>query len=236
MAENVSDFGLDFHVTAFPLRVGSGRSLAPARVTRRHAVWMIRTAKARCRGKDLLLGDRALGPAAAEETRRSSWRAWPSCRDRGNGTSASLSSPQSRRTIERAACRAGLHRDLEDDESGQTPSQVSNLALVPISRLDRVSVRALADAVSLRQPVVALHVSPTEEESKRFREYWHAWGDHVPRQLVQSPNRTVIPPVVAYVESLHVQRPELTVTVIVPARDRSSSPAFGSTSREASRR
>jgi hypothetical protein len=33
-----------------------------------------------------------------------------------------------------------------------------------------VSVRALAYAVSLRRPVLALHVSPTEEESKRFRE------------------------------------------------------------------
>ena len=98
----------------------------------------------------------------------------------------------------------------------QTPSQVSNLALVPIPRLDRVSVRALADAVSLRQPVVALHVSPTEEESKRFCEYWHAWGNHVPLELVQSPYRAVIPPVVAYVGSLHAQRPELTVTVIVP--------------------
>jgi amino acid transporter len=103
-----------------------------------------------------------------------------------------------------------------DGESEQTPSQVSNLAIVPIPRLDRVSIRALAYAVSLRQPVLALHVSPTEEESKRFREYWHAWGNHVPLELVQSPYRAVIPPVVAYVESLHAQRPELTVTVIVP--------------------
>jgi hypothetical protein len=104
----------------------------------------------------------------------------------------------------------------QDEESEQTPSQVSNLSIVPIPRLDRVSVRALAHAVSLRQPVLALHMSPTEEESKRFREYWQAWGGHVPLELIHSPYRAVIPPVVAYVESLQVQRPELTVTVIVP--------------------
>ena len=104
----------------------------------------------------------------------------------------------------------------QDGESEQTPSQVSNLVLVPIPRLDRVSIRALAYAVSLRQPVLALHVSPTEDESKRFREYWQAWGNHVPLEVVQSPYRAVIPPVVAYVESLRAQRPELTVTVIVP--------------------
>ena len=77
-------------------------------------------------------------------------------------------------------------------------------------------MRALAYAVSLRQPVLALHVSPTEEESKRFCEHWHTWGNQLPLELVQSPYRAVIPPVVAYVESLHAQRPELTVTVIVP--------------------
>ncbi len=101
-------------------------------------------------------------------------------------------------------------------ESEETPSQVSNLVIVPVPHIDRVSVRALAYAVSLRQPVLALHVSPTEEESKRFREYWDAWGNHVPLELVQSPYRAVIPPVVAYIESLHEQQPELTLTVIVP--------------------
>jgi len=79
-----------------------------------------------------------------------------------------------------------------------------------------VSVRALAYAVSLRQPALALDVSPTEGDAKRFREYWHAWGNHVPLELVQSPYRAVIPPVVAYVESLRAQRPELTITVIIP--------------------
>jgi hypothetical protein len=79
-----------------------------------------------------------------------------------------------------------------------------------------VTVRALAYAVSLGQPVLALHVSPTEEEAKRFREYWADWGNHVPLEVVKSPYRAVIPPTVAYIEALHAQRPELTLTVIVP--------------------
>ena len=71
-------------------------------------------------------------------------------------------------------------------------------------------------AASLHQPVLALHLSPTEEESKRFRDYWATWGNHVPLELIQSPYRAVIPPIVAYIESLHAQRPDLTLTVIVP--------------------
>lgn len=102
------------------------------------------------------------------------------------------------------------------EESEETPSEFSNLAIVPVPHLDRVTVRALAYAASLGQPVLALHVSPTEEETKRFREYWADWGNHVPLEVVQSPYRAVIPPTVAYIAALHAQRPELTLTVIVP--------------------
>ena len=103
-----------------------------------------------------------------------------------------------------------------DGESEETPTEISNLTIVPMAHLDRVSVRALAYAVSLGQPVVALHVSPTTEESERFCQYWTAWGNHVPLELIQSPYRAVIPPTVAYIESLHAQRPDLTLTVVVP--------------------
>ncbi|MBV9416095.1 MAG: APC family permease, partial [Solirubrobacterales bacterium] len=87
-----------------------------------------------------------------------------------------------------------------DGESEETPAEVSNLTIVPVAHLDRVSVRALAYAASLGQPVLALHVSPTEEESERFCQYWSAWGNHVPLELIQSPYRVAIPPTVAYIE------------------------------------
>jgi amino acid transporter len=105
---------------------------------------------------------------------------------------------------------------LPDGESEETPSEISNLVIVPVLQLNRATVRALAYAVSLRQPVLALHVCPTEQEGDRFRQYWSAWGDHVPLEVIQSPYRAVVPPTIAYIESLHAQRPELTLTVIVP--------------------
>ena len=103
-----------------------------------------------------------------------------------------------------------------DGENEETPAEVSNLLIVPVAQLDRVTLRALAYAASLRQPLLALHLSPTEEESERFLTYWATWGNHVPLELIHSPYRTVIPPTLAYIESLHAQRPDLTLTVIVP--------------------
>jgi hypothetical protein len=104
----------------------------------------------------------------------------------------------------------------QDGEAEDTPSEISNLAIVPVSTLNRATVRALAYAVSLRQPVLALHVTPTEEEGERFRQYWRAWGEHVPLEVIESPYRAVVAPTIAYIESLHAQRPDLTLTVIVP--------------------
>jgi hypothetical protein len=77
-------------------------------------------------------------------------------------------------------------------------------------------MRALAYAASLRHPALALHISPTAEEAERFRGYWTTWGDHLPLEVVESPYRAVVAPTIAYVESVHAQRPDLTLTVIVP--------------------
>lgn len=101
-------------------------------------------------------------------------------------------------------------------ETEETPEEIHHLVIVPIASLDRASMRALAYAASLQQPVLALHLSPTEEEAKRFHDYWHLWGDHLPLVVVVSPYRAIIAPMINYIEVLHWQRPDLTITVILP--------------------
>jgi hypothetical protein len=77
-------------------------------------------------------------------------------------------------------------------------------------------MRALAYAAALGQPVFALHVSPTDDEARRFRDYWQAWGGHLPLEVIVSPHRALVAPVVHYLWSLRRERPDLTLTVIVP--------------------
>ena len=89
------------------------------------------------------------------------------------------------------------------------------LTIVPVATLNRVSLRALAYAASLGAPVLAVHVSPDEDDAERFLARWRAWGDHLPVEVVLSPYRTIVVPFVRYVEALHSQRPELTVTVVL---------------------
>lgn len=114
----------------------------------------------------------------------------------------------------RVATRAQEHETENGAE--ETPEEVRHLLLVPVAELNLASMRALAYAASLQQPVLALHLSPTEEEAERFGDYWRLWGDHLPLEIVVSPYRAIVAPMITYLEVLHLQCPDLTLTVILP--------------------
>ena len=104
----------------------------------------------------------------------------------------------------------------EDQENAERPAQVRHLAVVPVARLDQASLRALAYATSLRQPVFAVHVSPDDEEDERFRRQWDSWGDHLRLEIIVSPHRAVIASLAHYLQALHALRPDVTLTVVLP--------------------
>ncbi|MFC9647365.1 MULTISPECIES: APC family permease [unclassified Streptomyces] len=101
-------------------------------------------------------------------------------------------------------------------ETEETPEEIRHLSVVPVDTLHQASMRALAYAASLQQPLLVLHVSPSDEDAERFREAWQLWGDHLPLRIVLSPYRATVAPLISYLESLHHQRPDLTITVILP--------------------
>lgn len=55
--------------------------------------------------------------------------------------------------------------DGEQAEREENPTEIQHLMIVPLAGLDLPSLRALAYAASLRQPTLALHISPTEHEA-----------------------------------------------------------------------
>ena len=111
---------------------------------------------------------------------------------------------------------AGTPRPDAASETDEDPGQIASLTIVPVVGLDRAAMRALAYAAALGQPVFALHISPTADEAERFRGYWQAWGDHLPLEVIVSPHRALVAPLVNYIWTLHQQRPDLTLTVAVP--------------------
>ncbi len=117
---------------------------------------------------------------------------------------------------------AGLSRTRSGDgrrptsEEQDAPSEIEHMWVVPVAVLDLAALRALAYAASVQLPVLAVHVAPTEDEAKRFRRYWKVWGAYLPLEVVVSPYRATVAPLANYIEALHRQRPDITLTVVVP--------------------
>jgi hypothetical protein len=101
-------------------------------------------------------------------------------------------------------------------ETEELPVEIHHLFVVPVAGLDLPAMHALAYAASLQQPVLALHVSPTQGEAERFRDNWRIWGDHLPLEVIVSPYRAIVAPLVNYIDSLHDQRRDLTLTITLP--------------------
>jgi amino acid transporter len=103
----------------------------------------------------------------------------------------------------------------DEEEHEETPEQVHHLIVVPVSRLHLASLRALAYAASFATPTFAVHIAPSEEGAEQFREQWTQWGNHIRLETIVSPYRAVVPPLTHYLEALHYQRPDLTITVVL---------------------
>jgi amino acid transporter len=101
-------------------------------------------------------------------------------------------------------------------EAEASPEQVQHLMIVTVERLDLANLRALAYVASLEQPLLAVHLSPDEEEAERFRHEWETFAVPLRFEIVVSPYRALVAPLAHYVEALHVQRPDLTTTVVLP--------------------
>jgi len=101
-------------------------------------------------------------------------------------------------------------------EHQSNPREISNLVLVPLAAIDASGLHALAYAASLAQPLLAVHISADEHEAARFHSYWQAWGSHLPLEVIVSPYRSTVAPLANYIEALHYQQPDVTLTVVVP--------------------
>jgi amino acid transporter len=94
------------------------------------------------------------------------------------------------------------------------PGQV----IVPVSHLNRATAMALSYARSISDNVLAVHVAAeTDADPDQFARRWREWtDDRIPLQLVPSPYREVVSPLVDLIKE-HAQNDDEPVTVVLPA-------------------
>jgi hypothetical protein len=112
------------------------------------------------------------------------------------------------------------YRSLEDAltleiEDAPLPPPQEPVVIVPIARLDRATLQALAFARSISKDVTAVHVSDDPQEIEPLMRRWKRWGGEIPLVIVASPYRALIGPLLAYIDEIDKQDPYRPVTVVL---------------------
>src|SRR5438270_2422032 len=102
------------------------------------------------------------------------------------------------------------------------PKDVHHRVIVPVAELDRVSLQSLAYARSISHHVTAAHVALDEQEVEMVQSKWERLQNRLSEEeetylvVVESPYRSLLRPLLAYIDTVHALYPEDTLTVILP--------------------
>ena len=98
----------------------------------------------------------------------------------------------------------------------QPPRRHENRVIVPISGVQRAVVSAVEYARTLSQDVRAVYIDADPTSTAQIRKDWDKWGRGVPLVVLPSPFRSLMEPLLEYVEQLESEHPGDYVTVVLP--------------------
>ncbi|HEX7019866.1 MAG TPA: APC family permease [Gemmatimonadaceae bacterium] len=100
---------------------------------------------------------------------------------------------------------------------GQSPIlPLHHTVVVPVNSITKAVSGALVYATTISDEVVAVYAETDKRNTKDLEQRWEEWDIGVPLVILPSPYRSVIRPIVDYVESLRMVSPGELVTVVVP--------------------
>ncbi|HEY6405862.1 MAG TPA: hypothetical protein VIY29_00185, partial [Ktedonobacteraceae bacterium] len=115
-----------------------------------------------------------------------------------------------------------LTSQVQDNTLLLRPKEIRHRVIVPIAELDRVSLQSLAYARSISTHVRAAHVAMDEQEVEAVQTKWERLQNGLAQEeetylvVIESPYRSLLRPLLAYIDTVHAMYPEDTLTVILP--------------------
>jgi amino acid transporter len=103
------------------------------------------------------------------------------------------------------------------------PDQIHHRLIVPIDALDPAAIQSIAYARSISSHVTVVHIAMDEGEAEKIRTDWDQWQkkylkaeEETHLLVIESPYRSLLPPLLAYIDAVHERHPSDTVSVILP--------------------
>ena len=110
-----------------------------------------------------------------------------------------------------------LAKDLSLERYGAPPRTRRHRVILPVSGVHRGSLAALSYAQMLSDDVTAVYIAMDPIETEKFQQKWEQWGAGVRLQLLDSPYRLLLEPLLAYIEQVAATRqPDEIITIVVP--------------------
>ena len=100
---------------------------------------------------------------------------------------------------------------------GQSPiNPMHHTVIVPVNGITKATSGALVYATTISDEVLAVYVEVDPTQTAGLEAQWEAWDIGVPLVVVPSPYRSILKPLVAYVENLRMVTPGELITIVVP--------------------
>ncbi len=96
------------------------------------------------------------------------------------------------------------------------PPKQKNTVLVPISGIHRAVLQAIAYSKTLSPDVRAIYIDADPIGTDKLRHDWEKWNTGVPLVVLPSPYRSLLEPLLEYIEQIEKQNPQDYVTVVLP--------------------
>ena len=108
-------------------------------------------------------------------------------------------------------------RNLSLETTGEPARIQRNRVIIPIGGVHRGVLHALRYARTLSDDLTAVHIAVDPVETKKVQEKWAVWGDGIRLQVIESPFRTLMEPLIDYIDKLaQMNTPTTMLTVVVP--------------------
>ncbi|SFJ17213.1 APC family permease [Thermoflavimicrobium dichotomicum] len=97
------------------------------------------------------------------------------------------------------------------------PKKVKTKVIIPISGITKVVSQSISYAKGISDDIVVVTVDFDDDHAGQMREKWEEWNPGVPLIILRSPYRTLISPLLKYIDSLEKEKEEGEfITVLVP--------------------
>jgi hypothetical protein len=105
----------------------------------------------------------------------------------------------------------------EIEFKGQSPiAPLHHSVIVPVNGITKATAGALVYASAISDEVMAVYIEVDQRVTEKMKADWEEWDIGIPLVVIPSPYRSILRPLVEYVESLRMILPGELVTVVVP--------------------